>query len=259
MAIFHVPSFLLRKFRSATRDACSGWVRGAWAWLCSLGAIGPCDAAGRRFGHFGFGSIICFPTTTLQNERHIRIGSGTLVGPHVALSAGIAPGQTGLAKTVLRIGDRCLIGRGSGIIAHTSVELEDDVWTGHHVYITDQNHGYEDISLPISRQPHPPSRAVRIGAGSWLGHGVVVLPGSRIGRNVVIGANAVVSGDIPDFSVAVGAPARVVKRYLPGCGWVRPTVAGDNTGERSQPAEEATSDTVHSDPMSVVDALLQRE
>ena len=53
---------------------------------------------------------------------------------------------------VVRIGDRCLIGRGSGIVGHLSIDIGDDVWTGHHVYITDQNHGYEDLDRPISVQ-----------------------------------------------------------------------------------------------------------
>ena len=95
------------------------------------------------------------------------------------------------------------------------------MWTGHHVYITDQNHGYVDIDLPISAQTQP-ERPVTIGAGSWLGHGTVVLPGSRIGRHVTIGANSVVSGDIPDYSVAVGSPARVIRLYVQGKGWTRP-------------------------------------
>ena len=112
---------------------------------------------------------------------------------------------------VVRIGDRCLIGNGSGIVGHLSIEIGDDVWTGHHVYITDQNHGYEDLTLPISRQTQP-ERPVSIGAGSWLGHGTVVLPGAQIGRHVVIGANSVVRGEIPDFCVAAGAPARVLRR-----------------------------------------------
>lgn len=226
MAGLQVPSRLVSRFRSAVRDMAGGWVRGAWRWVCKVGAIGPFDAAGRRFGQFGFGSIICFPTNTIQNEKHIRIGSGTMIGPHVALSVGIGPGQQNLPETVLRIGDRCVVGRGSGIIAHTSVEIGDDVWTGHNVYITDQNHGYEDVTQPISRQTCPPDRPVSIGDGSWLGYGVVVLPGARIGRHVVIGANAVVTGEIPDFSVAVGSPARVVRRYLSGHGWVRHGASG---------------------------------
>jgi acetyltransferase-like isoleucine patch superfamily enzyme len=56
---------------------------------------------------------------------------------------------------------------------------------------------------------------VRIGDGSWLGHGTVVLPGATIGRHVVIGANSVVRGDIPDFTVAAGNPARVLRRMRP--------------------------------------------
>ncbi len=65
--------------------------------------------------------------------------------------------------------------------------------------------------MPISRQAMP-ERPVRIGAGSWLGHGTVVLPGATIGRHVVIGANSVVRGEIPPYTVAAGNPARVIKR-----------------------------------------------
>lgn len=181
----------------------------AWA------AIGPDSRRGRRFGAFGEGSVICHPPTTIMNERYIRIGSGTMIGEHVALSAGMVPGQRCLTDPVVSIGDRCLIGRGSGIVGHLSISIGDDVWTGHHVYITDQNHGYDDPDLPISAQVQP-ERPVSIGSGSWIGHGSVVLPGATIGRHVVIGANSVVTGVIPDHSVAVGAPARVIRRLDPG-------------------------------------------
>jgi acetyltransferase-like isoleucine patch superfamily enzyme len=178
----------------------------ATAWA----AIGPDTRRGRRFGAFGRGSIICFPPATIMNERYIRIGAGTVIGADVSLSAGMVPGQRCVTDPVVRIGDRCLIGRGSGIVGHLAIDIGDDVWTGQYVYITDQNHGYDDPRLPISKQSQP-ERPVTIGDGSWLGHGTVVLPGARIGRHVVIGANSVVTGDIPDYSIAVGAPARVVK------------------------------------------------
>jgi acetyltransferase-like isoleucine patch superfamily enzyme len=87
------------------------------------------------------------------------------------------------------------------------------------VYITDQNHGYTDLSRPISQQSQP-ERPVVIGNGSWLGHGSIVLPGVTIGEHVVIGANSVVTRDIPSFSVAVGSPAKVVRKYEEGVGWV---------------------------------------
>ncbi len=204
----------------ATASRIAGvWVRRTWAWVCRVGAVGPHDSAGRQFGRFGDGSIICFPTNTIFNERYIHIGEGTMIGPQITLSAGMMPGQECLTDPVVRIGDRCLIGKGSGIVGHFSIDIGDDVWTGHNVYITDQNHGYEDITRPISQQSQP-ERAVSIGAGSWLGYGTVVLPGARIGAHVTIGANSVVTGEIPDRSVAVGVPAKVIRRYEEGKGWV---------------------------------------
>jgi acetyltransferase-like isoleucine patch superfamily enzyme len=121
---------------------------------------------------------------------------------------------------VLRIGDRCVIGRGSHVIAHESVVIGDDVFAGPYVYITDQNHGYRDPDVPIGRQL-PVNAAVSIGAGSWLGAGAIVLPGACIGRNVVVAAGSVVRGVIPDRCVVTGVPARVVRVYAPGEGWPR--------------------------------------
>jgi acetyltransferase-like isoleucine patch superfamily enzyme len=178
-------------------------------------AIGPDDSRGRRFGSFGERSIIMWPPVTIFNEQYIHIGSHTMIGPGVALSAGMVPGQECISDRVVVIGDRCLIGRNSGIVGHFSVEIGNDVWTGHHVYVTDQNHGYEDPTRPISLQTQP-ERAVRIGDGSWIGHGAVILPGVTIGRHVVVGANSVVTSDIPDFSVAVGSPARVIRQLRDG-------------------------------------------
>ena len=98
-------------------------------------------------------------------------------------------------------------------------EIGDDIWTGHYVYITDQNHGYEDLGLPIGTQMWR-NDPVSIGSGSWLGHGSIVLPGARIGRHVVVAAGAIVTGEIPDNAVVVGSPARVV-RYHDGTAWQR--------------------------------------
>jgi len=213
------------RIRGTLKRAGGELVRSAWDGVVELGAIGPDSRQGRRFGAFGRGSVICFPPTAIVNERYIRIGAGTMIGPHVSLSAGMVPGQECVSDPVVRIGDRCLIGRGSGIVGHLSIEIGDDVWTGHHIYITDQNHGYEDLTLPISRQTQP-ERPVVVGDGSWLGHGTVVLPGATIGRHVVVAAGSVVTGDLPDFCVAAGAPARPLRRHDPDRGWV--PVTGSN-------------------------------
>ena len=179
------------------------------------GAIGADTPRGRRFGRFGENSIICFPTNTLYNEHYIHVGSGTMIGPHCTLSAGMMPGQICITDPVVSIGDRCLIGKGSAVVGHFSITIGNDVWTGHNVYITDQTHGYEDVARPIGTQSMP-EKPVTIGDGSWIGYGSVVLPGASIGDHVVIGANSVVTGDIPSYSVAVGSPAKVIRRYVDG-------------------------------------------
>jgi acetyltransferase-like isoleucine patch superfamily enzyme len=208
------------KARGAAKRLGGEIVRWSWDGIVELGAMGPDSRRGRKFGAFGAGSVICFPVTALVNERYIRIGAGTLIGPHVSLSAGMMPGQECVTDPVVRIGDRCLIGRGSGVVGHLSIDIGDDVWTGHHIYITDQNHGYEDVTIPISRQVQP-EQAVSIGDGSWLGHGTVVLPGARIGRHVVVAAGSVVTGELPDYCLAAGAPARPIRRYDRSRGWER--------------------------------------
>ena len=201
---------VLQRLRTGIKRAAGEMVIRGWEAAVELGAIGPDTRRGKRFGHIGAGSVICFPVNALFNEQYIHIGDGTMFGPQITLSAGMVPGQQMVSDTVITVGDRCLIGKGSGIVGHLEIVIGNDVWTGHHVYITDQNHGYHDLGLPISRQVMP-ERPVSIGDGSWLGHGTVVLPGSTIGRHVVVGANSVVTGHIPDFSVAVGVPARVIR------------------------------------------------
>jgi acetyltransferase-like isoleucine patch superfamily enzyme len=121
----------------------------------------------------------------------------------------------------LRVGSRCVIGRGSHIVAHHSILIGDDVFTGPYVYITDQNHAYADPDMPIGRQ-WPVNTAVSIGSGTWLGAGAVILPGASVGRNVVVAAGSVVRGTIPDRCVVAGVPAKVVREYVSGTGWSRP-------------------------------------
>ncbi len=150
----------------------------------------------------------------------------------------MAPGQRCLSDRVVGIGDRCLLGKGSSIVGHLSIEIGDDVWTGPHVYVTDQNHGYEDVELPISHQTMP-ERPVVIGDGSWLGYGAVVLPGARIGRHVVVGAGSVVVGDLPDRCVAVG---RIAGPRRP------PSAIGEGVGGPAAPA--AGAPVTRSDPMA---------
>jgi carbonic anhydrase/acetyltransferase-like protein (isoleucine patch superfamily) len=191
-----------------------------WGWdaFQRAGVVTADTPAGRRFAEFGAGSMAAFPPGSVFGEHSIAIGAGTLIGPFVTMSAGMVPGQDLGPLPVLRIGDRCVIGRGSHLVAHHSLVIGDDVFTGPYVYVTDQNHGYEDPDEPIGRQM-PLNAAVSIGSGSWLGSGAVILPGASIGRNVVVAAGSVVRGSVPDRCVVAGVPARVIRQYVPGAGW----------------------------------------
>jgi len=206
-----------------------------WGWRAAqrAGMITADTPAGQRFAAFGPGSLAAFPPGSMFGERWIAVGADTLIGALVSLSAGMVPGQDLGPMPVLRIGDRCVIGRGSHIVAHHSLVIGDDVFTGPYVYITDQNHSYADPDEPIGRQM-PRNAAVQIGSGSWLGAGAVVLPGASIGRNVVVAAGSVVRGTVPDRCVVAGVPARVVRQYLPGDGWTRSGLLTGPAPERLQ-------------------------
>ena len=201
-------------------------VHWAWAYAQRRGVVTADTPAGRRFAEFGAGSMLAFPQGTVFGEGSIEIGAHVIVGALVTLSAGMVPGQDLGPAPVLRIGDQCVIGRGSHIIAHQSVVIGAGVYTGPYVYITDQNHGYADPDIPIGRQ-FPVNHPVSIGAGSWLGAGAIVLPGASIGRNVVVAGGSVVRGFIPDYCVIADVPARVVRSYVPGDGWVRRYIPQD--------------------------------
>lgn len=196
-------------------------IHAVWDTARRWGGIGPRHRKAKRFGSFGEGTYIGFPSGTVYGERWVRIGCHTLIADHVTLTAGMHPDQEMVTDPVVRIGDRCLIGRYNSIVGHFSIDIGDDVFTGTNVYITDQNHTYESIDQPIGGQT-PVEAPVSIGRGSWLGSGVVVLPGTQIGENVVVAANSVVRGVVPAHSVVAGVPAKVVREHDPELGWRPP-------------------------------------
>jgi acetyltransferase-like isoleucine patch superfamily enzyme len=211
------------------------WRAVHWGWreFQRAGLVTADTPAGKAFRRFGRGSIMAFPMGSVFGEAGIEIGAGTLIGQQVSISAGMLPGQDLFQLTLLTIGDRCVIGRGSHIIAHQSITIGDDVWTGPYVYITDQNHGYEDPDVPIGRQ-FPVNRPVSIGAGSWLGAGAIILPGARIGRNVVVAAGSVVRGDVQDHCVVAGVPARVIREHTQ-IGWQPARAKDPRLGQAGRP------------------------
>jgi len=202
------------RLHRAVRRVVNEAIQRGWYQVRAFGAIAPGTNIAERFGSFGENSIIGFPTSALFGERHIHIGEGTLIAPWVTLSAGYSPEQTDVPDRALVVGDRCVIGMRCGIVAHESIEIGDDVWFGQDIYVTDSNHGFSELDVPIGRQLGPRD-PVSIGSGSWIGHGAVILPGSRVGRNVVVAAGSVVRGEVPDHCIVGGVPARVIRSLNP--------------------------------------------
>jgi acetyltransferase-like isoleucine patch superfamily enzyme len=200
-------------------------VHRGWEWLAHHGEISPSTPGRFDFARLGEGVSIGFPIGTIYGERWISIGDHTLIGTHVTLAAGFVPGLDLGPDVIVRIGGSCSFGRGNQIIGHQSIEIGDDVFTGPNVYITDQNHSYDDLDMPIGRQ-WPENNPVVIGDGCWLGTGAIILPGTRLGRNVAVAGGAVVRGEFPDHCVVAGVPAKIVRRYDPEEGWQPPLRGG---------------------------------
>lgn len=114
----------------------------------------------------------------------------------------------------LRMGENCKLGDNVHIAASRQVTIGDNCLFASHIYISDTNHGTgtEHPMTPPDSRPLT-SDPVSIGSCVWLGEGVAVLPGAKIGDGCIIGAHAVVKGEIPPYTVAVGAPAKPVKKY----------------------------------------------
>ena len=112
----------------------------------------------------------------------------------------------------LSVGSGTVLGNYNHIIAAGRVAIGENVLTADHVYISDNSHEYRDVNVPVMHQQVRFLRETSVGDGSWIGEHVCIF-GAKIGRHCVIGANSVVNRDIPDFSVAAGAPARVIRRY----------------------------------------------
>lgn len=131
----------------------------------------------------------------LEIGRWVHIGDGNSIRCH---------------EGSLRIGDKVVMGKDNTINCYLDVEIGASTLIADWVYITDFDHVTADVHLPIKDQGIVKA-PVRIGPDCWVGVKVSVLRGTRVGRGCVLGAHAVVRGDIPDYAIAVGAPARVVR------------------------------------------------
>lgn len=115
-----------------------------------------------------------------------------------------------LPRAGITIGARSLVGESCILRGQGGITIGDDVYLGTLVQLLAVNHIFDDVSRPVSHQGIT-AEGIRIADGAWVGSGAIVLDSVRIGRNAVVGAGAVVTKDVPDYCVAVGNPARVVR------------------------------------------------
>ncbi|WP_281256411.1 acyltransferase [Labilibaculum manganireducens] len=160
---------------------------------------------GDLFANKAIGLRINYPSTIL-NPKMIKIGENVVIKEHCWLN--VFENKEGNALT---IGDGVYIGRFCHINAKINVYIHSNVLIADRVYISDTTHVYENNDLPIIKQDCRYEGDIVIKEGAWIGCGVVILPGVTIGLNSVVAANAVVTKDVPDYSIVGGVPAKLIK------------------------------------------------
>jgi acetyltransferase-like isoleucine patch superfamily enzyme len=163
--------------------------------------------ASGAFAHFGTKTVLMCPIR-LNGEERIAIGSHVFIGAGSWLQT--LPDAEN-KSVAISVGSGTSIAGACVISAVRSVTLEENVLLARNVYMSDHIHKYTDTHLPVMSQGMDKIQRVLIKRGAWLGQNVVVCPGVTIGIGAVVGANSVVTKDVPDYCVAAGAPARVVK------------------------------------------------
>lgn len=145
---------------------------------------------GRRVqvaGRPGYGRVVL--------GRWVHIGDGTRLAAH---------------EGTLRVGEKTVFGSANTVTCYLDVEIGARTLVADWVYVTDFDHRFDDLTIPIKDQGIVKA-PVRIGPDCWLGVKVTVLRGAQVGYGCVLAAHAVVRGEIPDLAVAGGVPARILK------------------------------------------------
>lgn len=152
------------------------------------------------------------PPLRVNGEQFISVSSGVYLGAGCWLNANPIGTDGG---PIILIGEGCNFTGYCVVSAVSMVRIGREVLVARNVYIADHDHSCADTSRAVMHQGVDNVGEVVIDDGAWLGQNVVVTSGVRIGRGAAVGANAVVTKDVPDYSLAVGSPARVVKSWDP--------------------------------------------
>ena len=188
----------LNLFSHAFTKLYSVWLRGTYpfAYLGSNLSIHPSIVLSRRVApRIKIGSFVIIRNNAWLNTFEVLEVDG---GPTIVID------------------DHCVINAQAVISAKNNIHLERDVMVSACALIMDHNHAYEDIGKPIQAQGSTPGGTIRLEQGCWVGHGAAIVCGKGelvIGRNSVVAANALVTRSFPPYSVIVGNPARLARKF----------------------------------------------
>lgn len=159
----------------------------------------------KKIGLLSYIGKPCF----IEGSKKIVIGKKTRIFPGIRMEA-IGTGE-------ITIGNNCAIEQNVHITSKDSkLYIGDNVTIAANTFITNLDHEYKDINKSVMDQGYLLSET-RIGEGSFIGYGVSIQAGTILGKHCVVGTGAVVKGNFPDYSVIVGIPGRVVKKYDQTC------------------------------------------
>lgn len=155
----------------------------------------------KNIGSMSYIGKPCF----IEGCKRICIGKKTRIFPGFRIEA-IGTGE-------VFIGDNCAVEQNVHIISQgRMLYIGNDTTISANVFISNVDHGYEDITKSVMDQ-HSVEKETIIGEGCFIGFGSVIIPGTKLGKHCIVGANAVVKGSFPDYCVIAGAPAKIVKQY----------------------------------------------
>lgn len=171
--------------------------------------------------------LVLSPKSQVILEKDCRLHPFSKIetNPQSSVQIGIGAYLSPYSLVFAHGGSNIVIGKGSMLSSYTTVTsinkvyIGEDVLMGPNVFIADYNHEYRDITLPVVRQGNIStttdgnSNEIHIGDGTWIGKNVVIVGNVKIGCHCVIGANSVVTKDIPSYCVVAGSPAKIVKKY----------------------------------------------
>lgn len=185
------------------------------------------------FAEIGKKSLIYKPLL-LSGTQFVHIGEGTLIRPGARIEAILLDPKR---PPRIDIGSNVNIEQNVHIVCTSHIRIGNNVSITGNCSIVDTNHPYLDVENPvkIGARIDPSPAPVEIGDGTFVGVGCVFLPGVRIGKYCVLGANSTITRDIPDYSVAAGNPARVQRRYdAEARSWIK--LDGVQGGSATEPA-----------------------